>query len=49
MSQMLTTPDLYTPVELTEAVNKLPLMPQRLRPLFTQRSVKTTNVALDIK
>ena len=49
MSQMLTSPDLYTPVELTEAVNKLPLMPQRLRPLFTQRSVKTTNVALDIK
>lgn len=49
MSQMLTSPDLYTPVELTEAVNKLPLMPQRLHPLFTQRSVKTTNVALDIK
>lgn len=49
MSQLLTTPDLYTPVELTEAVNKLPLMPQRLRPLFTQRSVRTTHVALDIK
>ena len=49
MSQMLTTPDLYTPVELTEAVNKLPLMPLRLRPLFTQRSVRTTSVALDIR
>lgn len=49
MSQMLTAPDLYTPVELTEAVNKLPLMPLRLRPLFTQRSVKTTNVAMDIR
>lgn len=49
MSQLLTTPDLYTPVELTEAVNKLPLMPQRLRPLFTQRSVRTTHVALDIR
>lgn len=49
MSQMLTSPDLYTPVELTEAVNKLPLMPLRLRPLFTQRSVKTTSIALDIQ
>lgn len=49
MSQMLTTPDLYTPVELTEAVNKLPLLPMRLYPLFTQRRVKTTNIALDIR
>ena len=49
MSQMLTTPDLYTPVELTEAVNKLPLMPMRLYPLFTQRRVRTTNIALDIR
>lgn len=46
---MLTTPDLYTPVELTEAVNKLPLMPMRLRPLFTQRRVRTTSIALDIR
>lgn len=41
--------DLFTPVELTEAVNKLPSMPTRLRPLFTQRSVRTTKIALDIR
>lgn len=48
MSQMLTTPDLYTAAELTEAINKLPLMPLRLRPLFAQESVNSTLVALDI-
>lgn len=45
---MLTYPDLYTPAELTSAIEKLPLMPLRLRPLFAQKSVRTTNVALDI-
>ena len=49
MPGIITMPDMYTPAELTEAINKLPLMPQRLRPLFTQRSVRTTKVALDIK
>lgn len=46
---MLNFPDLFTSAELTEAVNKLPLMPMRLRPLFTQKSVRTTKVALDIQ
>jgi len=49
MSQMLQHPTLYTPVELTEAVNKLPLMPLRMRPLFAQKSIRTTSVAMDIK
>lgn len=49
MPDILNMPDLYTPVELTEAINKLPLMPMRLRPLFTQKSVRTTKIALDIQ
>jgi hypothetical protein len=49
MSQMLTHPDLFTPVELTEAVNKLPLVPLRMHRLFTQKSIRTTNVAMDIR
>lgn len=49
MSQMLTYPDLYSPAELTGAISKLPLMPMRLRPLFAQKSVRTTKVALDIR
>lgn len=44
---MLQTPDLYTSAELTEAVNKLPLMPMRMRPLFRQIGVKTTAVGID--
>jgi len=46
---MLNHPDLFTPVELTEAVNKLPLMPLRMRGIFAQKSVRTTSVALDIR
>ncbi len=36
-------------VEMTDAINKLPLMPMRLTKLFTQKAVRTTSVALDIK
>ena len=46
---MLNHPDLYTPVELTEAVNKLPLLPLRMRRLFAQKSVRTTSIAMDIR
>lgn len=45
----LTTPSLFTVAEMTEAINKLPLMPLRLAPLFTARPVRTVSVALDIK
>lgn len=44
---MMQTPDLYTAAELTEAVNKLPLMPMRMRPLFRQLGVQTTAVGID--
>lgn len=46
---MMQTPDLYTSAELTEAVNKLPLMPMRMRPLFRQKGVRTTAVGIDCK
>ncbi len=36
-------------VEMTDAINKLPLMPMRLSGLFAYKSVKTTSVALDLK
>ncbi len=49
MSQMIQYPNIYTPAELTSAITKLPLMPMRLRPLFAQKSVRTTSVALDIR
>ena len=41
------SPDSYTAAELTEAVNKLPLIPMRMRPLFRQVGVKTTGVGID--
>lgn len=41
--------NVFSVVEMTEAVNKLPLMPMRLGSLFRQRGVRTTSVALDIK
>lgn len=40
---------LYTVVEMTAAINKLPLMPLRLAPLFDVQRVRTTAVELDIK
>ena len=49
MSQMMQHPTLFTPVELTEAVNKLPVMPLRMRSLFAQKSIRTTSVAMDIR
>lgn len=45
----LNFPDLYTPAELTAAVNKLPLMPLRLSGLFKETGVRTTKVSLDIR
>lgn len=44
-----THPNLFTTAELTEAVNKLPLMPLRMAGLFRQRGVRTTSVIIDIK
>ncbi len=46
---MLTTDNLFTAAEMTDAVNKLPLMPMRLAPLFEEKSVRTTSVPLDSK
>ena len=46
---MLTHPNLFTVAELTEAVNKLPLMPLRMSGLFKRRGVRTTSVIIDIK
>lgn len=46
---MLTNASLFSVTEMTEAINKLPLMPLRLAPLFVPRSVRTVDVALDIK
>lgn len=45
---MLTTPNLFTAAELTDAINKLPVKPLRFRPYFKQTSVRTTSVPLDL-
>lgn len=42
-------PNLFTAVELTDAVNKLPRIPLRLGSLFEERGVRTTNVTFDVK
>ncbi len=47
MSMYNTAP--FDVAEMTDSINKLPLMPMRLTKLFTQKSVRTTTVALDIK
>lgn len=39
--------NIFSAQEMTEAVNKLPLMPMRFGPLFRNRGVRTTSVALD--
>ncbi|MDL2268866.1 major capsid protein [Desulfosarcina sp. OttesenSCG-928-A07] len=45
----LNHPNLFTAVELTDAVNKLPVIPLRLGRLFEEKGVKTTNVVFDVK
>lgn len=45
---MLNT-QLFTVTEMTDAINKLPLMPLRLAPLFVEKRVRTTSIVLDIK
>ncbi len=47
MSMYNTAP--FDVAEMTDAINKLPLMPMRLARLFTLKAVRTTSVALDIK
>lgn len=42
-------PNVFTASEMTDAVNKLPLMPLRFAPLFEFRGVKTTTVTLDLR
>lgn len=42
-------PNLFTSVELTQAVNKLPSLPMRFAPLFASKGVKTTSVAFDVR
>lgn len=49
MSAILHPESLYSVMEMTEAVNKLPLMPLRFASLFRMRGVRTTAVAMDIK
>jgi hypothetical protein len=45
----LNHPTLYTAAEMTDAVNKLPLMPLRLAPLFEEKGVRTTTVSFDVQ
>lgn len=45
---MLNLADMFTAEELTAAVDKLPLVPRRLAPLFGARGVRTTSVGLDM-
>lgn len=46
---MLNYPDIFTSVEMTLAVNKLPLTRYRFAPLFESRGVRTTSVEIDLK
>ena len=46
---MATKPISFTTAELTEAVNKLPAMPLRMKSVFRQKGVRTTSVIIDIK
>lgn len=46
---MLQHPTIFTPVEMTDAVNKLPLLPLRLARLFEEKGVRATSVAFDVK
>ncbi|MEG2173727.1 MAG: major capsid protein [Desulfovibrionaceae bacterium] len=49
MPNILPAENMFSVMEMTEAINKLPLMPLRMAPLFRQRGVRTTSVAMDIK
>ncbi len=42
-------PDVFTCVEMTDAVNKLPALPMYFSRMFEIKGVKTTTVSLDIK
>jgi hypothetical protein len=46
---MLNKPISFTASELTEAVNKLPAMPLRMKGIFKPKGVRTTTVTIDIK
>lgn len=46
---MLTPDTVFSVAEMTDAVNKLPLAPMRLGPIFEEKSVRTTTVPLDIR
>ena len=45
----LNHPDMFTAVEMTEAVNKLPTPPLRLGRLFQEKGIKTTFATFDIR
>jgi len=46
---MLNSADTFSAVEMTDAVNKLPLMPTRFSGMFEEKGVRTTAVALELK
>ena len=46
---LMNYPTVFECTEMTDAVNKLPLMPLRFSRLFEVKGVKTTTVSLDIK
>lgn len=39
----------FTSIEMTDAVNKLPLAPMRFSSMFEEKGVRTTHVALELK
>jgi hypothetical protein len=41
--------DLFSVTALTEAVSKLPTAPTRLAPLFTDKGIRTTSIAIEIR
>lgn len=46
---LLNNGNMFTSVEMTDAVNKLPLAPMRFASMFEEKGVRTTTVALELK
>jgi len=46
---LLNSGNFFTSVEMTDAVNKLPLAPMRFASMFEEKGVRTTSVSLELK
>lgn len=46
---LLNNGNLFSSMEMTDAVNKLPLVPMRFGRMFEEKGVRTTHVALELK